>query len=330
MGGLKILGVSPHEISSFVDWVHHALPESDRRARIDEAKRRLVAAPNDNCGEEFWGFQIDDSGSLVGGVYFLPLPGGVATLGGMRFNAMAGQAVQQQVERQVQTIRALGFEHVQAVVAEQDETTRAVLESSNFRKLTHVSHLWMQVSGAGPTDEPETPMPASSESRPTASGTLTWRAARSYPAVELERLVSQTFIDTLDCPQLNGMRAPDTVLAGFLDGADLSAQEHWFVLESRSENAEPELVACLFLAKHANELLELVYMGVIPNARRRGLGGALLQHAVQTARDLAARIMVVAVDDDNWPAMNIYLRHGFQWHARFSVWMHQQIEAELP
>jgi ribosomal protein S18 acetylase RimI-like enzyme len=58
----------------------------------------------------------------------------------------------------------------------------------------------------------------------------------------------------------------------------------------------------------ARRACELVYMGVAPPFRGRGLGRLLVQRAMHAARLMNERILTVAVDVANTPARQLYLQ----------------------
>ncbi len=58
--------------------------------------------------------------------------------------------------------------------------------------------------------------------------------------------------------------------------------------------------------------IELVYLGLAPPARGRGLGGMLLRHGLRLVRKRPERLMTLAVDEQNAPAMKLYRRERFR------------------
>jgi mycothiol synthase len=56
----------------------------------------------------------------------------------------------------------------------------------------------------------------------------------------------------------------------------------------------------------------LVYIGLAPQVRGRGLGTILVQQALSTAAEDNRRRLTLAVDSSNQPALRLYFRHGFQ------------------
>src|SRR5262249_15634608 len=89
--------------------------------------------------------------------------------------------------------------------------------------------------------------------------------------------------------------------------------DHWYFVQFDSVD-----VGALILAHHpATESCELVYMGVVPEARGRGLGQCIVQKALTAAAELRAKRLVLAVDADNKPAMSIYRDAGLvPWDRR--------------
>ncbi len=129
---------------------------------------------------------------------------------------------------------------------------------------------------------------------------------------KLGRLLLQTYEGSLDCPQLNGVRSSDDILAGYrLQGKHDPAC--WFVA-----SYEGQEVGVLLLTEHpGNATWELVYMGIVALMRGRGLGRQLVQYALWEARRRAAQQMVLAVDALNPHAMDMYVAVGFEpWDRR--------------
>jgi ribosomal protein S18 acetylase RimI-like enzyme len=53
-----------------------------------------------------------------------------------------------------------------------------------------------------------------------------------------------------------------------------------------------------------------VYVGLIASYRGRGLGNALMEHALSTTASVGCRRLSLAVDSKNKPALQLYHRHG--------------------
>ena len=64
---------------------------------------------------------------------------------------------------------------------------------------------------------------------------------------------------------------------------------------------------------------DLSYMGVVPQARRRGLGREMLLHVLVEARAAGAMQLTLSVDGRNVPAREMYRAVGFETHDRREV-----------
>ena len=58
--------------------------------------------------------------------------------------------------------------------------------------------------------------------------------------------------------------------------------------------------------------MELVYLGLAPGARGRGLGRQLLRHGLGLLHERRERSVTLAVDSRNTPALSLYESEGFR------------------
>lgn len=133
---------------------------------------------------------------------------------------------------------------------------------------------------------------------------------------ELAKLLEGTYEQTLDCPALNGVQDCREVLAGYRATGSFDPA-NWFFVRRGGQD-----VGCLLLADFpdVNQYL-LVYMGLLPAARGQGLGIELVRHAQWLCRQAGRERLVLAVDAENSPAINIYAAAGFIAWDRRSVWL---------
>ncbi len=172
-----------------------------------------------------------------------------------------------------------------------------VLAAGGFTKLADLVYL------AVPSDRFPTTQPDSS---------LKLHPRAGDDPEKLGALLLQTYEDSLDCPQLNGVRSSDDVLEGYrLQGHHDPAC--WFIAKHAGQE-----VGVLLLSEHPeNATWELVYMGIVASMRGRGFGRQIVQIALWEARRRAAQQMVLAVDAANPKALGIYTAAGFEpWDGR--------------
>lgn len=153
--------------------------------------------------------------------------------------------------------------------------------------------------------------------RPTDSGTSGERELvfESFEPTERERMagvVERSYVDTLDCPALNGLRTGREMLDEYEVAGSGGAKLWRFIVHDGRD------VGCLILAEHAEQdQVELVYMGLVPEARGRGWGAIVAQESLRIAASLGRARVVLAVDGANQPAVNAYERVGFlPWEQR--------------
>ena len=145
-----------------------------------------------------------------------------------------------------------------------------------------------------------------------------WAGGTHYhPAIreEFAATLLATHTGTLDCPELNGSRTANELLAGF-ELPDSPATPPWHFL------AEDEGRAVGVLVTNPNERrLEIIYLGVVPSCRGRGYGDRLVRRAQFDASIMACTSVTLSVDARNTPAMKLYERHGFVEYDRREVWL---------
>jgi ribosomal protein S18 acetylase RimI-like enzyme len=131
-----------------------------------------------------------------------------------------------------------------------------------------------------------------------------------------EKIVERTYCDTKDCPQLNNVRPAADVVEGYRTVGDFDPA-NWLIAKDHEAD-----IGCLILAAHRKERIwELVYMGVVPEARGRGFGLALARQGQWMARRGGAERLVLAVDAANEPALRGYVAAGFAAWDRRSVFL---------
>ncbi len=132
----------------------------------------------------------------------------------------------------------------------------------------------------------------------------------------LEKLVERTYVDSLDCVGLDGMRPIADVLVGYRKTGQ-HRPDWWLIATHAGQD-----VGCVLLADHPeHDQCELMYLGMVPEVRGRGWGVGATRHVQWMMRGIARERMVLAVDDNNWPAQGVYSITGFDVWDRRCVYM---------
>ena len=125
----------------------------------------------------------------------------------------------------------------------------------------------------------------------------------------LARVVEATYERSLDCPPLAGLRRIEDVLDSHATTGAL-CPECWWIARLDGIDA-----GCLLVNETPGidgQAMEIVYLGVTPAMRGRGLGRQMVRKAAATARGRNAPVLRLAVDSDNVYAVNAYRAEGFR------------------
>ncbi len=134
-----------------------------------------------------------------------------------------------------------------------------------------------------------------------------WRPFDASIEAEFHEVLQATYEGSLDMPELEGARGLDDILAGH-QASGLFVPGRWRL---GRVPGEPEAAAVLLMAgAPGRDVWEVVYLGLTPAARGRGLGRAAIRHALGLARGHAS-YLDLAVDLRNTPAVRLYRSCGF-------------------
>lgn len=275
------------------------LPVADRARRAAEL---VTAARRDPTalGGLFVGLH---DGKLAAAAWCQELAGKSALLWGPRErNPDAKLPVTGVLGSTIEYAEQLGVQVLQAQPEQGQEAN--LLGRHGFDTKICLAYLaWQRHSGAeAPSERPHSRVELVSYASPLRS--------------TLESTIEATYRGTRDAPQLNGKRHIRHVVDGYLAVAHSDTSAWWLA------SVEGEHVGCLLLADHMTaQAMELVYMGLVPSARGRGLGRQLVRHAQRATAEANREQLILAVDADNDPAVRVYSSLGFQPFREQTVYM---------
>ncbi len=207
--------------------------------------------------------------------------------------ALVDAAVRFLADREVQI--------VQALLPEASGPIDRAMRQGGFRRITDLLYLACELARLPPS---------------STTDALQFEAYSPESHNRLAKIVLQTYQETLDCPELNGVRDIEDTLEGYRATGEFDPQR-WLLVRRDGRD-----VGCLLLADHGDgEHWELVYMGVIPDLRGRGLGVEIVRQATRLAREGGALRLVLAVDAANTPSVKMYDEAGFVTWDRRSVYL---------
>lgn len=145
-----------------------------------------------------------------------------------------------------------------------------------------------------------------------------WIAYSTATHGEFARVLLATYDGSQDCPELTGLRPMDDILAAH------RASGRWEPTLWELARIDGAAVGCVLLADlGAGSMLEIVYMGVVSEFRRRGVGRLLLARALEQARRARVARVTVVVDGRNEPARRLYERVAFTPTAQRDAYLYR-------
>jgi mycothiol synthase len=200
-----------------------------------------------------------------------------------------------------QELLAVALEHladrqlyyVQALVEPLAADRRELLQASGFAHLTQLIYL-RRGATSGSVDQ-------------ACDREVHWIAYDRQRHDAFAQTLLATYEDSRDCPELTGLRPIDAVIASH-QAAGKFNPGLWELARIDREHA-----GCLLLARLTHALvMEVVYLGVTPAWRRRGVGRLLIRRALERCREFGVGELTAVVDCRNDPARQLYARLGFR------------------
>jgi ribosomal protein S18 acetylase RimI-like enzyme len=233
------------------------------------------------------------------------LPGRAAAVWPPQFSPHANLnsklIAQQLFDRLLPELAATGAHIAQALVAIGDHDSQRLFSLGGFTAAAELLYLAADV-------KPPVAQPAE----------LPFELESFTPAAEsrLIRLIERTYVGTLDCPQIDGLRETADVVAGYKSIGQFRP-ERWLIARCGGDD-----IGCLLVNVHPDvNHAEIVYVALVPEMRGRNWGLLLVQHAHRLAAGADCERVVLAVDAANQPAIGLYAAADFFQFDRRLVWI---------
>jgi ribosomal protein S18 acetylase RimI-like enzyme len=267
------------------------LSPADRDARLANALRLIQSGDLDPAGV----FVLREAGELVGALVCAPLPGAGAALWPPTVveGPRQGGREDDLLRSAVDWLRGRGSRLVQALLAPEDEPQAGPLERNGLARVTTLWYLRHDLSLPGP--------------RQAGPFRATFEPYDPGDPQEFHLTLARTYEGTLDCPEVTGARTIEEVIQGHRAQGAFDPDRWWL---ARLDGSPVGVLMTVEVPETAS--WEVAYMGVVPEARRRGLGRELLLHALAAARASRAPSVHLSVDVRNQPAWQLYRSLGFE------------------
>lgn len=191
------------------------------------------------------------------------------------------------------------FRLLQSLLELNEHRNRHLLEALGFWQIAELHYLERRLLDADVFIEQEKQCDFSTQE-------WKWIHYDSSRHLDFARLISATYQDSLDCQGLSDLRDIEDVLTGH-KGVGRFDPQRWRLLLHNDDPA-----ACILFGENPLQpIWELVYMGVHPKHRGRGLGHYVLTEGLAFAYRQKSQAVTLAVDARNTPARRLYESCGF-------------------
>ena len=250
-------------------------------------------------------FVLRDRGGLVGAVLCLALPGAAGLVWPPQCvpgaDAPAGEDAL--LRRGADWLRGRNVKVAQALLSPEEAPFAAALPRNGFPHVTQLCFLRHDLA-------------ADLRALTRPGSPLSYRPYDPSDPSAFHRTLLRTYEGTLDCPELNGARGVEDIVAGHRGNGRFDPGL-WFLALA---DGEPAGVLLLTELAESGDW-ETSYVGVVPEARRRGFGRELMLKALAEARAAGAASLTLLVDARNRPAWELYRGFGFELFDRREVFL---------
>lgn len=137
----------------------------------------------------------------------------------------------------------------------------------------------------------------------------------SLNSLRFAEVIEASYVGSLDCPAIMGRRKGVEALASHRLSGEFTPTG-WALFHDQAVTVG----VCLVNDHPEHNGSELVYLGIVPEHRGRGLGAELVGWAIAGATNRGRSWILVAVDSTNLYAKALYDRFHFTVLARRQVW----------
>jgi mycothiol synthase len=240
---------------------------------------------------------------LVGVMVAMPLQGAAALVwppqaqAGLRETEIEDRLV----EFTVAWMRQQGCKIAQALLPPGDLGPALPLERHGFTSITTLHYLEKAVTA---------------EALDAAPQRLSYRPYSTEEAELFQSTLLQSYHGGLDCPELNQVRTAEEVLAGYQAVPGCRLDRWWLACD-----AAGPVGVLIVVEMQGMPVWELLYLGLVPQARGRGWGTEMTRQVLAQAWTAGAERLTLTVDSRNAPALRMYAALEFEEFDRRVVFL---------
>ena len=295
---ISVENASPHDQQAGLGFYYHTYAAEERTALIAEFNQ--ADTQGDISLENLLIAKLQ--GAIVGVLLFHRQPDGSAFLWPpvVRHESLCDDIAKALIESACEQLAASGTAYIQVLVEPEDTEASSTLLRNGFEILSQLAYLQRSL---------KQPLPDRSE--------MLLQTVSYTPQLnddQFAHVLEQTYLGTLDCPKFTAVRDGKQALYGHRFSGTFSPQQ-WKLYSLEGQNA-----GLLLMNDHDDQSAwEVVYMGVVPEFRGRGIGRSMLISGLYDVVDSGRDSVLLAVDCDNRFALQIYQDIGFMELAERNV-----------
>ncbi len=287
------------QVAAFRLAFHYLDDEEERTSRVAGAQSLVSLGELEPEGI----FVVRSEEGIRGAMVCVPLPGagGLVWPPYVMDGPERAAAEDQLVSHGCRWLRRRGARLAQALLTAREIQLAEPLERNGFQHISQLVYLRHHLQA---------------ENVPAPDRKLRCLPYHRVDPDQFHETLLRTYAGTLDCPELNGVRTVEEIIAGHRGQGNFDPARWWLLFDH-------ETVVGVVLMAEVPELAawDLTYLGIVPEARRRGYGRLLVQLVLAAARAAEVDRLIVAVDDRNLPACNLYRNLGFEEYDRREIYL---------
>lgn len=296
---IRVRPASPSELPEACPLLAHYRPPQRR-----EAQAAAYHAPLTNGTIDPAGLLVAESGRLNGAILAQVLDGAMGIVWPPGVDPRREAIEDALVAAACDWLRARGAKVAQWLPRSGDRDGVEPLERHGFALATTVSMWRRDLTPSLVTPSPELLF------------------VPSHEASDFTTTLLATYEGSLDCPESVGERTTHELIAGHGPPPSPAEPALWFVARRSSE-----AVGVVMLARNDSiDVGELLYVGVVPVARSRGVGRELMRFALARSVEVGFHNLSLSVDVRNEPALQLYRAHGFRPFEWRDVYNHHLVK----
>jgi len=289
---------APQDRAAVLRLAFQHLPARERETRVGNALGLVDRGELDPAGI----LGASAAGAVLGAMICMTAPGASGLVWPPQALGTARRRLEDRlVEAATSWLRQRRAKLAQALLGPAEADLAAPLERNGFARVTRLLYLRHALELAAPVL--------------TAPQRLLYSSYANDSGRFHETLL-RTYIDSQDCPEVTGVRTIDEIIEGHRAQGKFDPERWWLALEG------PRPVGVLLLTDTPElNSWDVSYVGVVPEARGRGLGTELLCKALLETRIGGATQLTLSVDARNQPALALYRRLGFEMSEEREVYL---------